>query len=85
MLTRTEVFNMITLLFKERGLKDMLGYFVWILTHNRCTYQIRHFSIARKDYLQLSLGGNKPLVTIAITRDNQKLLSPLIARSKGYL
>lgn len=79
MLTRTEVFNMITLLFKERGLKDMLGYFVWILTHNRCTYQIRHFSIARKDYLQLSLGGN--IVAIAVTKRNQKLLSPLIARS----
>lgn len=79
MITRTEVFNMITLLFKERGLKDMLGYFVWILTHNRCTYQIRHFSIARKDYLQLSLGGN--IVAIAVTKRNQKLLSPLIARS----
>ena len=81
MLTRTEVFNTVTLFFKEKGPKEIPWYFGVLLTQNKCDYRIRCFTIARKDYLQLELGVNKPLVTIEVTRDNQKLLSPLIARS----
>lgn len=81
MLTRTEVFNTVTLFFKEKGPKEIPWYFGVLLTQNKCAYQIRCFTIARKGYLQLELGVNNPLVTIEITRGNKKLLSPLIARS----
>ena len=79
MLTRTEVFNTVTLFFKEKGPKEMLWYLGVLLTQNKCTCQIRYFTTSRNTYLQLLLGAN--IVTIAVTRDNQKLLSPLIARS----
>lgn len=81
MLTRTEVFNTVTLFFKEKGPKEIPWYFGVLLTQNKCAYRIRYFTIARKGYLQLELGVNTPLVTIAITRDNRKLLKTLIARS----
>lgn len=88
MITKNEIFDLLTIYFKNREISIIMDYLLFMDRYPFCTFHLRQYTLyggnrKKEKYLQININHHMVLLNVQITNCNRKLLKPFIARVEG--